>query len=131
MPKADGRTTRTFFFGIKKWLQLNGVDVNWDQIEFPTSTVQREFDDAPTKQQLATFMTHSPTREKAVIEVLGSSGLRIGTLLSLTVGDVNFDYPDVASITVRRKRGRKFRTGRKAGKARFYVTFITPEAVRP
>jgi len=41
-----------------------------------------------------------PTREKAVVEVLGSSGLRIETLSSLKVGDVNFDYPDVASITV-------------------------------
>ena len=49
-------------------------------------------------------------------------------MLSLKVGDVNFNYPDVASIAVERQRGRKFGSERGRNAGRYFVTFITPEA---
>lgn len=122
-------TVRNYAFGVKKWLDLNGVKVNWAKIEMPTSNVTREEDKAPSKEELKRLLNHaSSSRDRAVIYVGTSSGLRIGTLLSLKVGDVDFSYPDVARITVERKRGRKFgsRRGRTAG--RYFVSFITPEA---
>jgi integrase len=63
-----------------------------------------------------------------VIYVDTSCGLRIGTLLSLKVGDVDFNYPDMARLKVERKKGRKFRSKRGRNAGRFFVTFITPEA---
>jgi len=122
-------TVRNYVFGVKKWLDLNGVEVNWTKIEMPTSNMVREEDRAPTKEDLRRLLNHaSGSRDRAVIYIATSSGLRIGTLLSLKVGDVDFSYPDVARLTVKRKRGRKFgnKRGRNAG--RYFVSWVTPEA---
>ncbi|MDR0471476.1 MAG: site-specific integrase [Nitrososphaerota archaeon] len=122
-------TTRSNVFGIKKWLDLNGVEVNWKKIELPTATEIREEDRAPTKEELIRILNNAGSeRDRFVIFAATSSGLRIGTLLSLTIGDVDLSsYSDVARITVARKAGRKFSNrGRAAG--RLFVTWITPEA---
>ena len=96
----------------------------------PTGAEIREVDRAPSKEELKTLLRHaSNTRDRAAILVLSSSGLRIGTLLSLVVGDVDLtSYPDVARIKVERKRGRKFVGKRRGGQGRVYFTFCTPEA---
>jgi integrase len=120
---------RGLVFGIKKWFELNGVVVNWEQIELPTSTEIREHDRAPTKEELKRLLNHaSGARDRAIIYADASSGLRIGTLLSLRVGDADFTYPDVARFTVERKRGRKFSTSRGGSQGRLFVSWITPEA---
>ena len=121
-------SVRLYVFGIKKWVNLNGVKVNWAKIEMPTTTETTEEDRAPTKEELKKLLSHaSSARDRFVIFGETSSGLRIGTFLSLKIGDVDFNYPDVARITVERKRGRKFSNrGRATG--RFFCTFITPEA---
>ena len=121
-------SVRLYVFGIKKWVDLNGVKVNWAKIELPTATETTEEDRAPTKEELKKLLSHaSSARDRFVIFGDSSSGLRIGTFLSLKIGDVDFNYPDVARLTVERKRGRKFSNrGRATG--RFFCTFITPEA---
>lgn len=122
-------TVRSYTFGVKKWLNLSSVEVDLSKIEMPTSTETREEDRAPTKEELRKLISHaSSARDRAVIFIASSSGLRIGTLLSLKVGDVNFDYPDIASLTVERKRGRKFGSKRARSSGRYFVTFMTPEA---
>lgn len=122
-------TVRNYAFGVKKWLDLNGVKVNWAKIEMPTSNMTREEDKAPSKEELKLLLNHaSSSRDRAVIFTGSSSGLRLGTLLSLKVGDADFNYPDVARLTVERKRGRKFGSKRGRSSGRYFVTFITPEA---
>jgi integrase len=120
---------RNLVFGIKKWFELNGVKVDWARIELPTSTEIAEEDRAPTKEELKRLLNHaSSARDRAIIYCETSSGLRIGTLLSLKVGDVDFSYPDVARLTVERKRGRKFSNKRNGSQGRLFVSWITPEA---
>ncbi|MGA2680644.1 MAG: site-specific integrase [Candidatus Bathyarchaeia archaeon] len=122
------KSVRLYVYGVKKWLDLNGVKVDWAKIELPTATEITEEDRAPTKEELKKLLNHA-TRCRDRFVVLGdsSSGLRIGTFLSLKVGDIDLNYPDVARLTVERKRGRKFSNkGRAAG--RFFCTFISPEA---
>ena len=121
--------TRGLVFGIKKWFELNGVIVNWEKIELPTSTEISEEDRAPTKEELKRLLNHANrARDRAIIYCDSSSGLRIGTLLGLRVGDADFTYPDVARFTVERKRGRKFSTSRSGSQGRLFVSWITPEA---
>lgn len=122
------KSVRLYVYGVKKWLDLNGVKVDWKKIELPTATQITEEDRAPTKDELKKLLAHaSSARDRFVIFGATSSGLRIGTFLSLRVGDVDFNYPDVARLTVERRLGRKFSNkGRAAG--RFFCTFITPEA---
>lgn len=119
---------RNHVFGIKKWFELNGVKVDWDKIELPTSAEIREEDRAPTKDELKKLLNHGKARDRAIIFCDSSSGLRIGTLLSLKKGDADFSYPDVVRLTVERKRGRKFTSKRRRTNGRFFCTFITPEA---
>jgi integrase len=122
-------TARNYVFGIRKWFDLNGVRVDWNKIELPTSTEISEDDRVPTKEELKLLLNHAASaRDRFVIYGGTSSGLRIGTLLSLNVGDVDFNYPDVARITVERKRGRKFSSKRSGTAGRLFCTFITPEA---
>jgi integrase len=121
------KTVRLYVFGVKKWLDLNGVKVEWAKIELPTATEVSEEDRAPTKEEIKRILSHAKARDRFVTLGDSSCGLRIGTFVSLKLGDVDMNYPDVARITVERKRGRKFSNkGRSAG--RFFCTFITPEA---
>lgn len=122
-------TTRSYIYGVKKWLALNGVKVDWNKIEMPTATQTVERDRAPTKEELKTLLNHaSSSRDRFVIYALTSSGLRIGTLLSLTIGDVALNPPDVAMLKVEKGTGRKFGSKRARGSGRLFVTFFSPEA---
>jgi integrase len=123
-------TVRNYLFGIKKWFELSGVKVDWEKIEFPSSAETSESDRAPSKEELKNLLNHaSSARDRAAIMVLTSSGLRIGTMLSLKVGDVDFvSYPDVGKIKVERKRGRKFVGKRRGSQGRVFFTWITEEA---
>jgi len=122
-------TVRSHLFGIKKWFALNGIKVDWDRIEFPTSAEIQEIDRAPTREELKLLLNHaSGARDRALIYCLTSNGLRLGTFLSLKKGDVDFKYPDVALMKVERKPGRKFVTRKGRSRGRFYATYITLEA---
>jgi len=129
LKKYAHKTVRNQLFGIKKWLQLNEVKVNWESIEFPTSVEVSEIDKAPSKEEIKTLLTHTKrVRDRAVILLGISSGLRLGTLLSLTIDDVDMNYADVARLKVDKKPGRKFMSRGSMSNGRFYCTFITPEA---
>jgi integrase len=122
-------TVRGSVFGIRKWFELNGVKIDWAKIEMPTSSETVEDDRIPTKEELRKLLSHtSSARDRFVICCSTSSGLRLGTLVTLKMGDVDMSYPDVARIQVERKKGRKFTTKRSPGSGKLYCTFITPEA---
>ena len=127
---TDTRIT-SIYKSVKWWLSLSRVDVDWSSIILPSIQAQEE-DRAPTKPELKKILNVCNLRDKALIEVATSSGLRLNALCTLKVGDVNFDYPDVARITVKKQytiNGKVYTSGRKIGRKRtFYVTFITPEA---
>jgi integrase len=131
-PKAKGRshnTVRNYAFGVKKWFDQNDVKVNWDKIEMPTGTETVEHDRAPTKEELRTLIAKcNSSRDRAIIYCDTACGLRINTLLSLTIGDVDFSYPDVARLTVLRKPGRKFGSKRGGNSGNIFVSWLTPEA---
>jgi hypothetical protein len=107
---------------------LSGVKVDWKKIELPTSSEIQEEDRAPTKEELKRLLNHGTARDRTVIFCDSSSGLRAGTLFSLKKSDLDTDYPDVARLTVQRKRGRKFTSKRRGTSGRLFCTFITPEA---
>ncbi len=119
---------RNHVFGVKKWFGLNGIQMDWKKIELPTTSEIREEDRAPTKDELKSLLNHGTSRDRAVIFCDSSSGLRAGTLFSLKKGDLDPNYPDLARLTVQRKRGRKFTSKRRGTAGRLFCTFITPEA---
>lgn len=42
LKKYAHATVRNFLFGIKKWYEVNGVKIDWEKIELPTSTEPSE-----------------------------------------------------------------------------------------
>lgn len=122
-------STRNYVFGVKKWLQLNGVKVDWDKIEMPTASETVESDRAPTKDELKTLLSHaSSARDRFAIFALSSSGLRIGTFLSLTIKDVDLSPQDVVMVKVEKAKGRKFGSKRARSSGKMFMTFFSPEA---
>jgi len=130
LERYANKTVNTYIHGVKKWLEVNDVKVDWDKVEMPTTSVTRNVDRAPTEDELRLILNHAfGLVDRLGITMLISSGLRIGTLLSLRWGDVDFGYPDVARITVRRAPGRKFSSrSARGGESNLYITWITPEA---
>jgi len=123
LQRVSSGTARKYIGGVKRWLQVNKIPVEWDDIEMPVYESVEE-DRAPTTEELRTILTYAyQLRDKAIILCATSSGLRIGTLLSLTYGDCNFTFFDeIVVVTVKPAPGRKIR-GKKA-----FITFFSPEA---
>lgn len=109
---------------IKKWLELNEVPVNWVKIQNEVLPGEEALvsDRMPSNKELKQIMNEGGLRDRTMILILISSGLRVGTLTSLTVGEVNIEE-DPAAIIVQRKPGRKI-----SRRLKRFVTFITPEA---
>jgi integrase len=84
-------TVQTKLKGLKKWLDLNGIDFDWDKVERPKVWTVVE-DRAPTKEELRKLMELGNLRDRFIISFLVSSGVRIGTLIKLRVGDVDLEY---------------------------------------
>ena len=124
----------------KKWLRANldlkngeGAKLNLETITMPRGNQKRGASDAaPTRRDLKEMLAHMKnTRDKAIMLVAASSGLRPETLLSLNVGDVEFTFDvrrdlktekveDIGKINITPGPGRKVKSA--------YYTHITPEA---
>lgn len=113
---------KALWFGIKKWLVANRVNgVDWDYISRPKVSVTLA-DRIPTKQELRVILDNKVSlRDKAFFLCAATSGLRIGTLASLKVGD----FEAVEELGLLQVRGG---AGRKLPEGKSFFTFITPEA---
>jgi len=81
----------TYFSGIKKWLIANGVAFDRNAIELP-KMMREVVDRIPTKEELGKIYEYTLSNQmKAVITILVSSGMRIGTLLNLKMKHVSFE----------------------------------------
>ncbi|NIO39716.1 MAG: hypothetical protein GTO41_05690, partial [Burkholderiales bacterium] len=110
--------------GFKKWLMLNDVEMDWPKIQaevLPGEEVVVE-DRMPTKDELKELLNIGSLRDRVMTLMATSSGLRVGALASLTLGDISLDE-EIPRMIVKRKPGRKVSRKMKA-----FATFITPEA---
>ena len=112
---------KAHFFGVKKWLSANRVNVDWKYISRPKAVSQIR-DRIPTRRELRIILSNKVSlRDKALFLVALSGGLRIGTLATLQVKDYE-PVQELGKITVEGGEGRKL------AKGKFFFTFITPEA---
>ncbi|MFX0115329.1 MAG: tyrosine recombinase XerC, partial [Candidatus Hodarchaeota archaeon] len=79
-------------------------------------------DRMPTKEELKQILNIGSLRDRTMILILSSSGLRIGALATLKLGDIELDE-EIPRVIVKRKPGRKISKRMKG-----FATFITPEA---
>jgi len=124
----DGMNTSTIVQlirgGFKKWLTLNSVEIDWAKVQseiLPGDEIIVS-DRMPTREELKQLLNVGSLRDRVIILVLTSSGLRVGALATLTLGDVQLEE-EIPRIVVKRLPGRKI-----SRKMKGFATFITPEA---
>lgn len=110
--------------GFKKWLQLNEVEINWIKVQGEILPGEEPLvsDRMPTKPELKQILNTGGLRDRTMLLVLTSSGLRVGTLATLTLGDISLNE-EIPRVVVKRAPGRKV-----SRKMKGFATFITPEA---
>lgn len=113
---------KSMLMGVKKFLQCNRVnDVDWKFIGKPKVSIQIR-DRIATSEELRRVLSNKTSlRDRALFMMAVSSGLRIGTIASLKVGDLT-PYENTAFVTVAGGKGRKLAKGKE------YHTWVTPEA---
>jgi integrase len=114
-------TIKRTYYGLQKWLAVNDVAVDWDRIDIP-KVGGRTQDRIPTDYELRHVWNFMNLRDKALFGILLSSGLRVGTLITLRLKDFDFStYDDISIIRVEGGEGRKLSEGSS------YFTFISKE----
>lgn len=120
--QGNARTSaRTKVAAIKKWLEVNEVlssrDLAWSTVDMP-KYIRGETDQIPTKNDLRMALSAGNVRDRALVLIATSSGLRRGSLLALRYKDLDLTR-EIPAIKPRPETTK--------GKARFF-TFMTPEA---
>jgi integrase len=114
-------SARTMVAAIRKWLETNDVlssrDLRWQGVDVPRY-VRGEVDQIPTKLEIRAALSGGKARDRALVLMALSSGLRRGSLLGLRFGDVDLQR----EVPVIRPRPETTK-----GRSRFF-TFCTPEA---
>ena len=114
-------SSRTMVAAIKKWLETNEVlstrDLAWQKVDMPKYQ-RSETDQIPTKLEVRAALSGGGARDRALVLMAISSGLRRGSLLALRFKDVDLSR----EIPLIRPRPETTK-----GKARHF-TFCTPEA---
>jgi len=100
---------------LKKFFAANGLKVD---VDIPLRIFNVHEDVLPSKSDLKTILSEVDLRMKVMITILASSGMRVGELYNLKLGDMDFSK----EIPVVRIRG----AGAKERKSR--ITFISSEA---
>ena len=83
------KTIKTAVFAVKSWLTINGIDVG--KILLPRIYVKYS-DRAPTPEELQKMLEVANLREKVIISILATSGVRISTLVGLKYKHIKQDF---------------------------------------
>ena len=85
---------RRYHAGIKRWLEANGIKVDWIQVDYVAPLPKKRSvveDRMPTREELIRLMNAASPKIKVLIEIATSSGLRIGSIIGLKVEDLDFE----------------------------------------
>ena len=97
---------------------MNDIQLNWDKIRSYQGDADKQTEDRPyTHSEIQTLLSASKPRDKAIILVMASGGLRVGAIETLRIKDLEpLDKHNIYKINV-------YATSRRSK----YFTFCTPE----
>ena len=138
LPRNDRDYLNPISFGnylgpIKKLFDMNDVAMPWKRIR----STYPELDNMSgskgwTRQEIAKMLRHARgIRDRTIVLLLASSGMRAGALDSLNWGDVTPVYRDGGKLTLDPGEGSNVACAMLnvyRGSAESYTAFITPEA---
>jgi integrase len=115
--KLAPATISTQIAAIKHFYELNDVELKWNKIKSFKAEYHSVVEDRPyTREEIKLLVDRASLRDKAVLLLMASAGLRVGAVPSLTIKDLlPIDKHNLYQITVYKKSKAK------------YITFCTPE----
>jgi site-specific recombinase XerD len=117
--KIASTSVKPYYSAIKKFFKVNNVLLQWDELSrFRGKNEGKIIDDRLyTKQEILQLLDHADLREKVIIQILLSTGMRVGGLADLKIKDLEYlEEYKIYKITVY-----------SYDKNERYVTFCTPE----
>jgi integrase len=99
-------TTIGYLSGVKRILRFSDVETNNDKLRLKLvlpKTRAITNDRITTVEELRLMLSLTNLRGKTILTMLASSGMRIGELLQLKVGDVDFGKPTRLDIRAQRQ----------------------------
>jgi integrase len=117
--KIAPATLATYVAAVRKFMAMNDVVLNWEKIHsFEPESVKVSEDRPYNHEEIKAMLEHANERNRAVILLMSSTGIRLGALPELRVKDLEpINKYNIFKIWVYAK-SRKSR----------YFTFCTPEA---
>jgi integrase/recombinase XerD len=116
------KTIACYVAGVKAFLSFSDIQIAEHRFRAKVSMPKQyevSSDKIPTKEELQKLFLHSSLKVRTLIACLCSTGLRIGELLKVKVGQTNFDSkPARIMIMAKETKNRRTRT-----------VFLTDEAV--
>jgi site-specific recombinase XerD len=106
--------------GVYHFYKMNDIVLNKDKVNAFKPEFHNVVEDQPyTRQQIKTMLDKAEPRNRAIILLLSSSGMRVGALPNLKVGDLtSIDKYNIYQVQVYKRSKSK------------YITFCTPECRR-
>ena len=113
-------TVRTYTNCIAHFYKMNDVIINWDKLKKFKGRYHGVVDDVPYRRdQIKTLIDNCPARDKAMILLMSSAGLRRGALPMLRLKDLTrITKYDLYKITVYKKEQEQ------------YISYCTPECAK-
>ena len=121
---VSGSTIRQHVQAIKHLLVMNDLEtaLNWEKLSKLMPKARKiGLDRAPTKEEIRKLLEYADIRLKALILLLCSSGIRIGSVEHLR-------WKHVKPVEYKGQRFAKLIVPVSKGEGEAYITFITPEA---
>jgi integrase len=102
--KLSPSTVRSYYLAVKQFYQSNEITLNWPIIKDYLgimSNVKRDYDMPYTYEEIHKMLDNSDERERAIVLLLASTGMRRGALPELKYGDLKWiDEYKIYEITV-------------------------------
>jgi integrase len=117
--EVSSGTINAYAAAIRKFYDINEIELKWKKINSFKPEHETVVEDRPyTKEEIAKLVEHADYRDRAIILLLCSSGLRVGGIASLRLKDLEpIEKYDIYKVTIYKKSVRSR-----------YFTFCTPEA---
>jgi site-specific recombinase XerD len=110
-----------YIAAINKFYSMNDVTLNWKKINSYRGEHEKIAEDRPyTHSEIQTLISHATPRNRAIILLMSSAGLRLGAIPSLRIRDLE---------AIEKYGNYKINVYAKSVKSR-YFTFCTPECRR-
>lgn len=118
--KLTSASIRSITSALHRFYDMNDIELRWKKIYSYAGQIKKKGKDRPyTKEEISRFLEKADQRERVIILLMCSAGMRIGSLPSLKLRNLeNMDTYDIYKITVYENDNEE------------YDTMCTPECKR-